>query len=354
MIARLLISAIVVVVVTTIAAPALAQDPVAGAAAGLQQEALPPVSATVPMVVFTTIWNAIDGRLQAATLPVVAAVADRTRAWVTAGLTLWLAFYCIGALFPTGSGGSMFFTGLFKELLQGAVAITIIQIYADTVVPAIQNLPGELANLFASNGSPPAGAGVAAAFDQLWNTTRALGHLIETRIPDSLRPSILVEMFLIPIMQSVGFVFIAWAFFIVLCTHMITTVLLVAGTIFIGMAAVPVLRKYAWGWVSSLLSTIATVAFLALILGVTINVITDETKILAALPETTDILDQIDGFLGVIGCLFLLGTVVTVMPFVSIAIFGGVHNSLSGAANAASAMGGAAAGGVGKLARATR
>ena len=30
----------------------------------------------------------------------------------------------------------MFFTGLFRELLQGAVAIAIIQIYADLVVPA--------------------------------------------------------------------------------------------------------------------------------------------------------------------------------------------------------------------------
>src|ERR1700722_15788079 len=149
------------IVMALMLTPARAQDPVAGAAAGLQQEALPPVSEAVPLTIFVTIWNAIDTPLQAATVPVVTSVAAQTRTWVTAGLTLWLAFFCIGSMFPSGSGGSMFFTGLFRELLQGAVAITIIQAYADLVVPAIQGLPGELATLFATNGSPQAGGGVA-------------------------------------------------------------------------------------------------------------------------------------------------------------------------------------------------
>jgi len=341
-------------VMALIVTPARAQDPVAGAAAGLQQEALPPVSEAVPLMIFVTIWNAIDTPLQAATVPVVTAVAAQTRTWVTAGLTLWLAFFCIGAMFPSGSGGSMFFTGLFRELLQGAVAITIIQAYADLVVPAIQGLPGELATLFATNGSPQAGGGVAAACDQVWNTTRSLGHLVEGRIPDSMRPSILTQMLLVPLMQAVGFVFIAWAFFIVLCTHMITTILVVAGTLFIGLAAFPMLRRYAWGWLSALLATIATVAFLSLILGLTINVITQETKVLAALPETTDIFDQIDGFLGVVGCLFLLGSVVTVMPFVGLAIFGGVQNTTPSLSAAVGAAGGAIMTGGRKLVGATK
>ena len=295
-----------------------------------QQEALPPVSEAVRSDnALSAIWNAIDTPLQGR---------DCAGGDVRRGTDPYLGHGrpdLVARVFlhwvdvSSGSGGSMFFTGLFRELLQGAIAITIIQAAADLVVPAIQGLPGELATLFATNGSPQAGGGVAAACDQVWNTTRSLGHLVEGRIYRVPRgPAFLTWDRCCSAPPAVGFVFIAWAFFIVLCTHIVTTILVVAGALFIGLAAFPTLRRYAWGWLSALLATIATVAFLSLILGLTINVITQETKALAkALPDTTDIFDQIDGFLGVVGCLFLLGSVVTVMPFVGFAIFGGVQNT---------------------------
>ena len=75
---------------------------------------------------------------------------------------------------------------------------------------------------------------------------------------------------------------------------------------------------------------------------------------MAALPETTDIFDQIDGFVGVVGCLFLLGSVVTVMPFVGLAIFGGVQNTTPSLSAAVGAAGGAIMTGGRKLVGATK
>jgi hypothetical protein len=339
---RRLLALVCLLVTTFMVTPARAQDPVAAAAAGLQQEALPPVSATVPLVIFVTIWNAVDTPLQAAAGPMVATTAATTRTWLVTGLTLWLALWCAGHMFPSGSSGSMFFSGLFRELILGAVALTIVQIYAQYVVPfALQDFPGELTALFTTGGAPTQGAGVAAAYDTAWNTVRSLGHLVEGRIPDSMRPSILVQMLLVPVLQAVGFVFLAWAFFIALCMHIISTVLVVAGVIFVGLAAVPSTRRWAWGWLSTLLATIATVAFLALVLGLMLTIITQETQTLSALPETTDIYDQIDGFMGVVGCLFLLACIVTSMPLLAFTIFGGGGNTLMGGFNAGvSAVGG--------------
>jgi TrbL/VirB6 plasmid conjugal transfer protein len=305
--------------------------------------ATPPEAVAAPagsLAIFTVIFEAVDTPIQGAAGPMVTAAAAQTRTWLTAGLTLWLAFWCIGAMFPDGSGGSMFFTGLFRELLQGAVALTVIQIYADVVLPfALTAFPGELANLFTFGGTPKVGVSVAANYDAVWNAVRDLYVVVNDRVPDSIAPKIVLLMAALALLKFIGFVFIMWAFFIYLGTHTVEVVLVIIGVLFCGMAAIPTLRKYAWGWLSALLATICTTALLSLVLGLMLGVVTNESKTLSALPENTAIGDQLDGFAGVIGCLFLLGSIVTVMPFVGLAIFGGVQNTTTSLTAAAGAAG---------------
>ncbi len=305
------------------ATQARAQDPVAGAAAGIQQEALPPADvAGAPMVVFTAIFNALDGPLQGGAAGMITAVAAQAHIWVVAGLTLWLALWCISVMYPAGSGQGMFFSGLFREFLVGAVVVTTIDIYANYAMPLLLNMEGELANLFVVQAGPQIGAGVAGSFDMVWENTRNLANVIEQRIPDSLRPSILIYWILIPILKGIGFLALMWAFVIFLCVHVIAIVLVIAGPLFVGLAAFPATRRWMFGWLSALLGAVAGIGFLSLIIGLMFAVINQESKILGTMSENTILADQVDGFAAVIGVLLLLGWTMGHMPRLAASIFG--------------------------------
>jgi hypothetical protein len=316
--------------------------------------ALPPPSTPAPPAAYTffsDIFNAVDGTIQDAAAPIVAGAAAHTRTILVAAITLWLACWCASELFPSGSGGSMFFTGLFRQMISGAIALSAVQIYADQVMPfLLTTMPGELAGVFTFGGTPQAGATVAANFDKIWNATIDLANLVADRIPDALSLTAIKLMFEVGILKLLSEAFIWWGYAVFWATHMVQTVLGIIGIVFVALWAIPPARKYAWGWGSALLATICTTTILSLILGLMLGVVTKQYQFLSGLPETTVFAAQSDGFAKVVGALFLLATLMTVAPFIGLAIFGGVHNSISGL----STIGGAILSGGRKLVGAIR
>lgn len=320
--------------------------------------ALPPPSVPAPPAAYTFFsdsYNAVDGAIQDAAVPIVSGAAAQTRAWVAAGLTLYLAIFCGIQMFPAGSGGSMFLSGLFRELLAGAIVISALQIYADQIMPfLLQTLPGELAALFTFGGSPKSGATVAGNFDHIWNATTDLANLVGDRIPDEISLSALKLMAELAVLKMVGYAFLVWGFAVFLAVSATQTVLGILGILFVGAAAFPQGRKYAWGWFSSMLATICTTTVLALVLGLMLGVVRKQYDFLSALPPATVYAAQADGFAKIVGALLVLAIMMSLAPFIGLAIFGGVHNSVNAVGAAAGAAGGAVMAGGRRLAGAIR
>ncbi len=345
---------ILAIAILLAAGQAYAQD--VGAILG--PAALPPPSLPAPPAAYTFFsdtYNAVDQAIQDAASPIVSGAANQTRVWVAAGLTLWLAIFCAAQMFPHGSGGSLFLTGLFREMIGGAIAIAVLQIYADQVLPfMLQTLPGELAAMFSFGGSPSAGATVAGDFDHIWNATTDLANIVGDRIPDEISLSAIKLMAELTVLKIVGYAFLIWGFAIFMAVHATQTVLAIIGLIFVGLASFPATRRYAWGWLSALLATICTVTVLALILGLMLAIVTKQYNFLAGLPATTAFASQTDGFAKVIGALFMLAVMMTTAPFIGLAVFGGVHNSTNVVGATASAAGGAVMAGGRRLVGAIR
>jgi hypothetical protein len=328
----------------TVATPVMAQEPPDGVAAQLAQTAAPPAIVPTPagaMNIFTAIFTAIDTPLMAAVNGIVVNTAQQAHVWLIAGGTLYLAIWAASMAFAPGSAGSFFFGAMVKELINVAIAIAVIDVYALYVVPfALTDFPGELSHLFIASGQPQVGVGVAGSFDTVWSTVRSLGFVIQGRLPDSWVPSVIMLMAAMVIFKAVGFVMVLWAFGVYMSVHLLAVVVVAIGPIMIALAAVPTTRRYAWGWLGVVLWSIASIAMVSLVLGIAIAVITQECQVLGALDQNVSIYDQVDGFLGVCGCLFLLACVVTAQPWVAHSIFGGAASAMGGVGAGGAAVGG--------------
>jgi hypothetical protein len=142
------------------------------------------------------------------------------------------------------------------------------------------------------------------------------------------------------IFKAVGFVMVLFAFGTYISIHLLAVVVVAIGPIMIALAAVPVTRRYAWSWLGVVLWSIASIAMISLVLGIAISVITQECQVLGAMDQAVSIYDQVDGFLGVIGCLFLLACVVTAQPWLAHSIFAGATGAMGGVAAGGAAIGG--------------
>jgi TrbL/VirB6 plasmid conjugal transfer protein len=256
-------------------------------------------------------------------------------------LTLELALWAASMMYPSGSGGGFFFSTLAKKLIHGAAALAILDIYISVAAPfMLTDYPSELSHLFVANGQPQVGVGVAGSFDTVWSTVRSLGFVIQGRLPDSWVPSVIMLMAAMVIFKAVGFVMVLFAFGTYISIHLLAVVVVAIGPLMIALAAVPSTRRYAWGWLGVVLWTIASVAMISLVLGIAISVITQECQVLGAMDQAVSVYDQVDGFLGIVGALFLLACAVTAQPWVAHSIFGGAASAMGGVAAGGAAVGG--------------
>ena len=330
-----------------------AQDPVAGAAAGIFPEAVPPpneVSAAAGTI-FQTIFTALDTPLEAASAGIVTNVANQTAIWVKAAAAVYLAIWAMSMAIPTSTATGFFLNGMVRELVYVAIAIAVIQVYGQFVVPLVlQTLPGELAALFQMGGTPAQG-GMAGAFDAVMNQSTAMEAKIIAVLPDSWLPSVIVQFLKVELLYFISFVFVVWGFFIFVVFHTILVLLVSMGPLFIGMAPFSVTRAYARGWLSAVLAALGTIGMLALVMGLMVTIVTAATNSLGGMAVNVVIDNQISGYMGVVAALFILACSMTAIPAIIASIFGGAHSLMSPFSAGASAAGGyakAGAKGVGK------
>jgi type IV secretory pathway VirB6-like protein len=265
-------------------------------------------------------------------------VVDTVRPAALALVVLWLAMIGIEV-----ANGHKTIQSVVRDVLLAAFFIGLLTgggIYLQWVGNLfLQVLPNSLAPAFGGQGNP------AAGIDLVLNT--AIGAALKSyrALPWSLAAiplGIGIIAFLVLALAAAGFTF----FFYVLSVFTVVIAVFV-GPVFIGLAAVPVTRKFATGWLSVVVGGVVTQI---LSLAVLVLLSTAEAATIRQQVATTGDV-SIAMLLGLfrLGLLMAMcGLVIYQIPGLAVRIGGGVYHGVSAIGNAtfgaAASAGGAAIG----------
>jgi type IV secretory pathway VirB6-like protein len=112
------------------------------------------------------------------------------------------------------------------------------------------------------------------------------------------------------------------------------------------------LRRFTWGWLSAVLAFLCSIALVSLVMGIMFAVVTQQCKTLVGMDQNTYLTQQVAGLMSIVLVLFLLACSLTSVPFISLAIFGGVGNMMPAFNAGAGVAAGYAKAGAGRVGRA--
>lgn len=184
----------------------------------------------------------------------------------------------------------------------------------------LQVLPNSLAPAFGGQGTP------AAGMDRVLNTAVVAALQAYRALPWSLAAvplGIGIIVFLVLALAAAGFTF----FFYVLSVFTVVIAVFV-GPVFIGLAATPVTRKFAAGWVSVVVGGVITQA-LSLAVLLLLSAAEAQTIIQQTTAPPDESIDMLMGLFKLGLLMAMCGLVIYQIPGLAVRIGGGVYHGVS-------------------------